>query len=264
MDFARRLEKAEATPQVAVNKSTLIDVLAQFPDPTAAAGIALELKDSAQRGKAAQALVKLGPAARATVLTYLDHPDAGVRKEAASLCRLLNIPVDRQLAQTLADVADARKTRSRTALEHLATLRPDAASRPMVSEALNAPLLDPDPAIRDDALAAVYVWATPANTATLLKLLGSLHGERSQSDARTGDAIAQTLISIGPGVEEGVLPLLKSTDALVRRQACWVLTEIGSEKSVTPLQTAGDAYNVLDRAFYEQTQVAIARVMARK
>src|SRR5262249_25110273 len=162
--------------------------------------IALQLKDPGQRGKAAQALSKLGPVASGSVLQYLNHPDEGVRKEAASLCRLLKIPADRQLEQTLADVADARKARRRTALQHLARLGPEQASRVMVAQALNAPLLDPDAGIRDDALEAVRVWATQDNTATLLKLLGSLHGERQESDARAGDRVAQALVAIGPGV----------------------------------------------------------------
>jgi hypothetical protein len=263
-DFARRLEKAGNDEKVAANKSALIDVLAQFPDQTATEAIALQLRDPAQRGKASQALLKLGPVADGVVLRYLDHPDEGVRKEAESLCRLLKLPADRQLGQTLADVAGASKARSRAALQHLARLRPDEASRAVVSKALNAPLLDPDAGIRDDALEAVRVWATPDNTATLLKLLGSLHGERSESDARTGDRVAQALIAIGPGVEEAVAPLLRSSDALVRREACEILAEVGTEKSVPPLEAAGDAYVTVDTTYYAQTRVAAARVMARK
>ena len=155
--FARRLEKAGDAKGVPANKSAMIDVLAQFPDATAAEAIALELKDPAQRGKAAQALVKLGSVASGPVLAYINHPDDGVRKEAASLCRLLKIPADRQLDQTLADVGSTSKARSRTALERLAGLRADDANRAKVSKALNAPLLDTDAGIRDAALDALNV-----------------------------------------------------------------------------------------------------------
>jgi HEAT repeat protein len=264
LDFARRLEKANDSKEVAVNKSMLIDVLAKFPDARAADAIAPQLKDPAQRSKAAQALLELGPVANATVVQYLDDPDAGVREEAASLCGLLRISAARQLEQTLADVADASKARSHAALQHLASLRPDEANRARVSQALNAPLLDPDPAIRDDALNAVRVWATPENTSTLVQLLGSLHCERSPNDAHTGDQVAQALIAIGSGVEEAVVPLLKSPDALVRRQACWVLTEIGTQKIVPLLDAAGGACVAIDPEYYRQTQVAIARVTARQ
>jgi len=50
----------------------------------------------------------------------------------------------------------------------------------------------------------------------------------------------------------------------VRRQSCWVLTEVGTEKSVPALEAAGMAYGPIDPDFYMQTQGAIARVMARK
>jgi HEAT repeat protein len=164
----------------------------------------------------------------------------------------------------LADVADARKARSRTALERLAGLRPDEASRALVSRALDAPLLDPDAGIRDSALDAVRVWATPENAATLVKLLGGLHGERAEGDARTGDRVARALITIGPGAEEAAVSLLKSPDGLVRRQACWVLAEIGSAKSVPSLEAVGGAYVTVDPDFYRQTRAAVARMTARQ
>jgi hypothetical protein len=264
VEFAQRLEKAGNTQEVAANRAVLIDVLAQFPEESAAQAIALQLKDPAQRGKVSQALLKLGPVASGTVLQYLNHPDEGLRKEATSLCKLLKIPADRQLEQTLADVADARKARSRAALEHLARLRPDTAYRAMVSKALNASLLDPDAGIRDSALDAVAVWATQENTATLLKVLGNLHGERNEGDARAGDRVAKALIAIGSGAEEAVVPLLKAPDAVVRRQACWILAEIGTDKSVQPLHDAGAPYISLDFDFYLQTQAAVARVLARQ
>jgi hypothetical protein len=264
VEYARRLEKAGASPEIAANKAALIDVLAGFPDPSATDALALQLKDPAQRGMAAQALSTLGPVASEAVLHYLNHPDAGVAREAGSLARLLNIPADRQLAQTLADVADARKARSRAALQHLARLRPDAASRTTVSRALNAPLLDADVAIRDDALDALRVWATGENTATLLEVLGNMHGESRESDARAAQKIAQALIAVGPGVEGAMLPLLKAQDALVRREACWVLGEVGTNVSVQPLTDAGGAYQTVDPDYYVQTRIAVARVMARR
>jgi len=264
VEFARRLEKAGSGNDVAANKSALIDVLAQFPDETSAAAIALQLKDSGLRDKAAQALLKFGPVASETVLQYLNHPDDVVRKEAGSLSRTLNITADRQLEQTLADVADARKVRSRTALQRLARLRPDDASRAMVSKALNAPLLDTDAGIRDDALDAVHVWATPDNAATLLKLLGTLHGGPKERDGRTGEKTARALISIGSSIEESVVPLLKSPEGLARREACRILTEIGTDKSVQPLQNAGSAYVTVDYDFYLQTKAGVAKITARK
>ena len=170
----------------------------------------------------------------------------------------------RPLLMALADVADARKARSRTALEHLAGLRPEVASRVRLSRAVDAPLLDPDAGIRNSALDAVRVWATPENAATLVKLLGSLHGERSESDARTGDRVAQALIAIGPGVEDVVVPLLRSADASVRCEACAILGEVGTARSIQPLDDAGVAFLGLDPGFYGQTRLAAAKIAARQ
>jgi HEAT repeat protein len=261
VEFARRQEKAAPSKEVAAIRSVLIDVLAQFPDETAAEAIAPQLKDAANRAKAAQALVKLGPAATGAVLHYLNYPDADVQKEARSLCRSLQIPADRQLEQTLADVPGPSKPRSRAALQHLARLRPDEASRALVSRALNAPLLDPDPGIREDALAAVQVWATNENTATLLKILGSSQGGGRERGARTLEQVGTALIAVGPGAEEAVLPLLQSPDEVVLCAVCRVLGEIGTGKSVQPLQLAAEVHG---GDIYNQAQVALGKITARK
>src|SRR5262249_11268985 len=104
--FARRVEKAKGTCS-----SELIDALARFPDETSAEAIALQLKAPANRARAAQALLKLGPVATKAVLHYLDHPDAAVRKEARGVCQQLKVAASLQLDQILVDVADARKGR---------------------------------------------------------------------------------------------------------------------------------------------------------
>jgi hypothetical protein len=51
---------------------------------------------------------------------------------------------------------------------------------------------------------------------------------------------------------------------LLRRHACWILSEVGSSESVKPLEDAGSAYLAVDGQFYEQTQGAIAKITARK
>jgi HEAT repeat protein len=249
---------------VAANKSAVIDVLVQFPDESAAEAIGLQLKDPGQREKASQALLVLGPIASDTVSHYINHPDEGVRKEAQRLSRELKVTTDHQLEQILADIGDAHKARSRTALEHLAHLRVDETSRATVSKALNAPLGDPDAGIRDAALDAVRIWGTQENTTALVKLLGTVPAERREKDAHTNDKVVQALISLGSGAEDAVAPLLRSPDGLVRRQACFILGEIGTQKSVAPLSDAATYYVSVDRDFYLQTQQAITKVMARK
>jgi hypothetical protein len=279
--FARRDEKAGACPP------ELIDVLARFSDASAAEAVALQLKVPANRAQAVQGLAKMGPAATRSVLQYLDYPDPAVQKEVRWLCRQLNVPAAAQLDQTLADAADARKPRARAALQSLAQLRPDEASRARVSAALNAPLLDPDANVRNDALNAARVWASPANTATLLKLLsqlrtgpvcdprviellGALQDRAAAPALAEGltrpqpelDAVVKALVAQGPGAEEAVIPYLQSADRAARYAACWVLGEIGTGKSASPLEAAGNKYT-RDGDFYRGTKLARQKILAR-
>jgi HEAT repeat protein len=262
--FAARQDKAGISKEAAANNPALIDLLAQYPDESAAEALVRQLKDPANRSKASQALLKLGPVAIEPVLKDIDHPDPNVRKEALALCRLLKVPTNPQIEQTLADVADARKPRSLAALQHLAQLRPDEANRSKVSAALNAPLLDADPAIRSSALAATGVWATEQNTTTLVRLLGQVGGVWSPENALTTERITQALISIGPAVEDAVSPLLRSPEVPVRGAACRILGEVGTARSVQPLEDAGEAWFSLDSAYYLCTRDALAKITARQ
>jgi HEAT repeat protein len=232
--------------------------------------------------------LKLGPSATKAVLAYLDDPDADLRKEARGLCEQLQIPADVQLEQTLADVADARKPRARTALERLARLRPDEASRAKVSLALNAPLLDPDARVRTEALNAVRVWGSKENTATLLTLLGKLQNAGPGRDPRVIEVlgllqdpaaapaladglthpqecgfVVKSLTAIGPGAEYAVIPYLQSTVREARFAACAVLADVGTPKSLPALEAAGTK-TLADVAFYQCAQLAAEKIMARK
>ncbi len=281
--FAKRHEKARICPP------ELIDVLAQFPEETAAEAIALQLKIRDNRGRAVQALLNLsGPVAIKAVLPYIDHPDVEVQKAARGLIQQLKIPPAVQLDQILEDVANtAKPQRARTALQTLARLRPDEASRAKVSKALNAPLLDSDPAVFADALNAVRVWGSNANTVTLLKLLarnrsggmhdsrviellGSLKDSAAASELAKGlarpvevDSILKALVALGPGAEDAVVPFLDSSFRGPRMAACWILGEIGTSKSLSPLEVARNKY-VDDAEFGKQTGIASEQIMARK
>jgi HEAT repeat protein len=279
--FARRQDQAAA------GDPALIEVLAQFPDETAAEAIARQLKNAPQRSKAAQALMKLGPVATKAVLGYIDDPDDAVQKEARQLSQLLNIPADRQLGQILADVADPEIPRSRAALDYLAKLRPDPASRGKVSPALNAPLLDADPGIRAAALNAVKVWGSKENTATLVKALGSFPSgppecndgiievlgalqdpaaapalAQGLTHVRERDTVSKALRSIGASAEGAVAPFLQSDDGWARVEACRILAEVGTSKSLQPLKDAVNA-NSLDFFFVKEARLASQKITAR-
>jgi HEAT repeat protein len=280
--FARREQKA------GVGDPVLIDVLAQFPDEAAAEAIALQLPNASERGKAVQALLKLGPVAARAVLGYVNQPDPGVQKEARSLARLLKIPTGRLLEQTLADLADSRAPRSSTALRYLAGLRPHPASRAKVSRALNAALLDRHPAVRAAALDAVAAWGTKENTATLLKVLGdltsgapglaprviavlaSLHDPAAAAvlaqgltDSEDRDVVGQALVALGPAAEDAVIPFLRSPDERAQVAACWILAEIGTNKSLEPLKEAMDSSG-WNSPFAKEVLIASQKIRARE
>jgi HEAT repeat protein len=199
----------------------------------------------------------------------------------------LQIPAGQQLEQTLADVADSRVPRSRAALQYLARLRPDPASRAKVSRALNAPLLDVSPGVCEAALNAVRVWGSKANTATLLKLLTAAEVGRPDhfipileilsdlQDPAAAPALAQGLThprerelvsralqAIGSGAEEAVIPFLQSEDDGARCVACQILAEIGTGKSLKALKEASLA-NPTAFGFNREALIAIQKIMAR-
>jgi HEAT repeat protein len=281
-EYARREQKSVA------GSPELIDVLAHFSDPTAAEAIALQLPNVNTRAKASQTLLKLTPpVADNAVLHYTNHPDLAVQKEARALSRLLKISDDRQLDQTLADVADSQISRSRTALHHLAQLRPNDASRAKVSTALNATLLEPTRGLTDESLNALRVWSSKENIDTLVKMLGpydkagmgrnarvieflgALKDPRAAAPLALGldhgrerGLVSKALKMIGPEVQDAVIPYLGSPNEATRIEACRILGEVGTSKSLDPLRRA---YNGAggDNLFSNELVAATQKIMAR-
>jgi hypothetical protein len=261
VDYANRQAQAPATKEANENAGLLLDILAQLPDARAATAIALRLPQPELRDKAVQALLLLGPVANDAVLPYLNHPDPAVGKEARKLTRSLQPGGnDRQITQSLTDLADPRKARSRAALEYLAKLEPDTTHRAAVSKALKGLLLDTDAETAERALDAVLVWGTPENTEALLKLLGAL--DRGGLRPDHPNKVATALVRLGPSVEEGVLPFLKSPSRNIRGWAATILGDVGTRKSLKPLQEAADLY-ILDGGFRRQTAAAADKINAR-
>jgi hypothetical protein len=282
-EYARREQKAVA------GSPELIEILAQFPDPTAAEAIAFQLPNNNTRAQASQALLKLRPpAADNAVLHYINHPDLAVQKEARGLARLLKISDERQLDQTLADVADSQIARSRSALHHLAQIRPDDASRAKVSKALNTTLLEPTRGLSDESLNALRIWSSRENIDTLLNMLGpydkSGMGRNARvieflgalKDPRAADTLAnglehgrerslvsKALRTIGPGAQDAVARYLDSLNEATRIEACRILGEIGTSKSLDALDKAYRQAGA-DLVFSQELQVAMQKIVARK
>jgi HEAT repeat protein len=287
--FAQR-EAARRPDHPGPGDEFLIDILARFPDESTAEAIAVQLKHNPLRDKARQALVKIGPAANKAVLQRLNPPDPAIHKQARQLAALLKIATEAQLAQTLADVADPRIPRSLAALNDLARFRRDEANRSKVAKVLNKPLLDSDPGIRTAAFTAVRAWGTKDNTSTLLKLFGDGQSDGPGRDPRIIEvlgmlkdpaaaralaqglthprerpAVSKALKAIGPGAETAVIGYLQSPDPGARIEACRVLAEIGTEKSLAELAmvpTKSDYRTEFN--FVQQANLAAQQIKTRK
>jgi HEAT repeat protein len=282
------LEYARTQQNSASGSPLLIDVLAQFPTENSAQALVLYLPDAQGRARASQALLKLGPVATAAVLPYINDPDVDVQNAARDLIGRLNVPGDRLLQQILADVAGTSIPSSRAALQFLAGMRPDDASRATVSKALNAPLVDANKGIADDALKAVLVWGSRENTDTLLTMLGAFQKggpgrnlriiaalgtlkdpkaaptlAQGLSDVHERDAASRALKSIGPAAEDSVVSYVSFADPLTRFEAARVLAEIGTAKSLQPLQDALSRWGDMDPIFGQQARMSRQSIEAR-
>lgn len=282
LDYARTEQKTVSGDPL------LIDVLAQIPDESAADAIALQLANPLTRARAAKALLGLGPVGVKAVLRYIDSPDDAVQNEARDLCRLLEVPADRVLDQTLADATSSEIPRACAALRYLARMRADEASRSKVSKALNAPLADAHKEIREGALQAVKVWGSPENTVTLLGLLGDFHKGGPGRNVRISEilglikdpaaaptlvqgldhheeqvAARRALLSLGAAAEPAVLPLLESGDQGTQVVGCQLLAEIGTLKSLPALRGIVRQAGFGDGFVFDKAQTAIERITAR-
>ena len=143
-------------------------------------------------------------------------------------------------------------------LSELARIEPVPDKREEVAALLDPLLSNKNSSIRSSAMRAVEKWGTQKNLATLLKLL-----ESSDSSARRdamnalggvgGPEAAQKLATLmasdddrlwasrglkrmGPAAEEPVFPLLKHSNDQTRWEATRILADVGTQKSVAPLQ----------------------------
>lgn len=142
---------------------------------------------------------------------------------------------------------------------------------------------EPDSMLRYAALKVIGDYGTKAQLPLLLKWLKSddfscrnaaVRGlgrlkEKSAAEAMAdllasgSDTyqVAEALTKIGPDAEDAVLPLLKEKNIETRRQACRILKQIGTKKSIEPLR---DLMLSTDRSLGESAGEAVRGIMARE
>jgi len=166
------------------------------------------------------------------LLLLLNHPDTRVRNETDRALGELGIDDERIVRRCLADL-DSHE-RQRQAIARLKGMSIDGALKSESAERtfralLNMRILSGN--IEDAVQFAVACDEASVNRRTIHTFV-MLMGQPGADSARARDV----LIALGPMAESDVLVALNSPDHSTRMQACRVLEEIGTERSLPALQ----------------------------
>jgi predicted Zn finger-like uncharacterized protein len=261
-----------------------VDALAATKDERAPAALAKLLPNFFRRQAAVRGLTVLGPMAEKQVLPYLHHKDLGVRADVERLLRGYGTGSDAILTQSIADLKAVEGETRHLAAEWLSKAKVDANRQKEVALGLDPLLTDGHAPARASAVKALVGWATADNVPSLLRLLqsdrrnignrdraleilGNIRDERATApvaalltDFFSRGPASQCLIAMGPVAEKEVIPYLTSADGGVRREACKILGEIGTRKSLQPLDQAGRR----DRGMTTDVRLAAQKILMRK
>lgn len=169
------------------------------------------------------------------------------------------------LEDALMDLKSSNWGRRQGAVHTLANARPADRHGEVVS-ALTPALKDSEWSVREGAARALGVWGSTNVTPLLIPCLddpqmsvrwaamnslGALKDSRAAvplarrvQDETDSMIAARAIQALGSPAEDAVLPLLKDKNEQVRREACQILQEIGTRKSIdalTPLAADSDA-----------------------
>jgi HEAT repeat protein len=165
-----------------------------------------------------------------------------------------------EFPRAAADLKSADPLRRRAAAARLAQTPPNE-HRAEVARDLAPLAQEPDVGVGQAAVEALGVWGTGESVPLLVRLTRAYSGElrwaaihalAKLGDASGAEAIATRLMEpgdrqeaaralegMGAKAEKAVATLLRSSDAVVRREACQLLEKIGTKESVPALEKAG-------------------------
>ena len=166
-----------------------------------------------------------------------------------------------ELRDALIDLKSADSGRKQFASATLANAKPSEA-KDEVANALIAALEDSSWAVRQNAARALGVWGTTSAHQPLIKTLddsefsvrwSAIDALAQWKDSETASALArhiasgadvmqagQALRTIGAPAEDAADELLKAHDSQVRYEACRILKDIGTKKSIPALTAAAE------------------------
>jgi RNA polymerase sigma factor (sigma-70 family) len=261
-DQVPSLLKALDDPSTFVRRGAM-EALGPLQDSRAVAPVAKFLTSFGEREVAGRSLIQMGSIAEDEVRKYLANADKGAREEAARVLRQIGkTGKDDDFEAALGGLKDDNLSHRRKALQWFASADADHPRRAEAAREMGRLLKDGGPFDKQDASRALASWATKKEVpalievlqeerlpigvkSSIMKALARLKDDRAISvlaeklaDPFENKEAIHGLIAIGQAAEEEVLKYLEHDSYQARVAACKVLKEIGTKKSVAPLQTA--------------------------
>jgi RNA polymerase sigma factor (sigma-70 family) len=254
------LLKALDDPNVFVREGA-IEALGPLQDERAVAPVAKFLASTFEREVAGRSLIRMGAISEKEVRKYLTDADGKARDEAARVLRQIGkVGKDDDFAAALGALQDGNAFNRRKGLRWFASADPDHPRRAEAAQEISRLLKDGDVFDKQDAAKALTRWATRKEVPVLIdvlkqenlglgvkpavmRALGRLKDDRAipalaemlASPFESNEAVA-ALAAVGPLAEGEVLKYLGHERYTARVAACKVLKEIGTMKSLIPLQ----------------------------
>lgn len=246
-------------------------LLGKLKDARGAQAVASRLPNFFDRGKAAEALIAMGPVAKDEVLKYVNHQDQGTRNEAKRVLSSYGNVGNLALTEALGDLKSTDKGRQGAAARSLQTMKVDDDKKAEVAKALEAVVEDlTDRGVQEQAIKALGTWGGKDNVPALVKVvegadqhpncinaamdvLAKLKDDRAIKslaarlvDNRYRAPASKALIALGPDlgekIEAEVAAGLFLQDIGLKKECAKVLGAVGTKKvSIPQLDKAGKA-----------------------
>ncbi len=219
--------------EVGINEENLsltipVTVTCRLLDPEEAAQRVRAAEEAKAAAAAAAAKANeprpLGPGEKQRLLAELKSLNGFTVRRTAD--RLAKAPVEgdpREVAKALEPLLSERDQQIRAAAAKALVVWGTQESVPALIEAAD----DRSIWVRGPAMEALGRWPTPEAARAVAKQLPVLQGR---------DKAAAALRAMGAIAEPAVIPLLEDRDGFVRGEACKILQDIGTEKSIPPLE----------------------------
>ena len=283
------LLKALDDPSTFVRRGA-VEALGPIQDKRAVAPVAAFLPKFGEREVAGRALIRMGPMVEDEVRKYVGNADAGARQEAARVLRQIGKAAkDDAFAAALGSLKDDKQFARVKGLKWFVTADPDHPRRAEAARDIARLLQEGGVFEKKEAAAALAKWATRDEVPALvevirekslsigtrpaaMKALARLRDERATvplaemlaSPFESKEAV-QALVAIGPLVEGEVLPYLEHDRYTAKAAACQVLKEVGTRKSLAPLEKAlAKATREMYGGFRDVAEAARAAIKAIK